>query len=167
MSSASLGIKFRQGRPADIDAIVALDSATESAPHWQRSLYGDALNSGMHGTPRRRVVVAARPDGLVVGFSVASVHSAPLSSAELESVAVAAHARRSGVGRGLCTALIDWCLAEGAAGISLEVRAQNAGAIALYASLNFSQTAYRPGYYSHPSDDAIVLHRDLTISSEL
>ena len=34
--------------------------------------------------------------------------------AELESVAVKVEARRAGIGRRLCLAVIDWCRAEGA-----------------------------------------------------
>ena len=83
------------------------------------------------------------------------------SSAELESVAVAASARRAGVGRALCAAVIDWCRAQGAQAIELEVRAASSGAIALYSGLGFVVEGRRPRYYREPMDDAVLMRLKL------
>jgi ribosomal protein S18 acetylase RimI-like enzyme len=45
--------------------------------------------------------------------------------------------------------------------IALEVRAASAGAIALYATLGFTQTGRRPRYYRDPEDDAVVMRLEL------
>ncbi len=59
-----------------------------------------------------------------MGFAVGKVL---LEEAELETVAVAVDARRRGVGRRLCCAVREWCVAQGAHEMQLEVRAGNAG----------------------------------------
>ena len=43
----------------------------------------------------------------------------------------------------------------------LEVRAGNAPAQALYERLGFREVGRRPGYYSQPADDALVLALEL------
>jgi ribosomal-protein-alanine N-acetyltransferase len=79
--------------------------------------------------------------------------------AELESVVVSASARRAGVGRVLCNAVLDWSRSQGATEVMLEVRAGSAGAIALYTGLGFTQAGRRPRYYRDPKDDALVMRR--------
>lgn len=112
-------------------------------------------------TVRRCLFIAESELGLI-GFAVGKVIGIGLgSSSELESVTVEASARRAGVGRVLCAAVIDWCRAEGAAAIELEVRAASAGAIALYAGLGFVVEGQRPGYYQEPVDDALLMRLEL------
>jgi len=81
--------------------------------------------------------------------------------AELESVVVSASARRSGIGRALCRAVLDWCRTNGASEVVLEVRASSAAAVALYASLGFTTTARRPCYYQDPADDALLMRMEM------
>jgi len=160
-------VKIRRAVLSDFEAIVALERATEFAPHWPPSAYAAILNSAATEQaacdPMRCLFVAESPvpaDGPLAGFAVGLVHPAPVQDdciAELESVAVAASARRSGIGRALCLAVIDWCRAHGAAAIVLEVRAGSAPAIALYTALGFRQTGRRPHYYREPVDDAVIL----------
>jgi ribosomal-protein-alanine N-acetyltransferase len=44
---------------------------------------------------------------------------------------------------------------------TLEVRASNAGARRFYESMGFAVTATRPRYYTNPTEDALILWRDL------
>ena len=50
---------------------------------------------------------------------------------------------------------------EGVRALYLEVRDSNAAARALYGSLGFTQVGRRRGYYQHPTEDALLLRRDL------
>jgi ribosomal-protein-alanine N-acetyltransferase len=145
--------ELRTGRSSDIIAILALDRATEYAPHWPVSAYS-AILDGVDAS--RCVVVAHSVDGLV-GFAVGLVHSGESKTGELESVVVAANARRAGIGRALCVGVIEWCRSQGAVEIVLEVRAASAGVIALYAGLGFKETGRRPRYYRKPVDDAVLM----------
>ena len=157
-------------RPAistDFLAIVALERATEHAPHWPPATYA-AILAPHAGAPRRCFFVVLK-DGLLSGFAAGLMHPphgnpvkpGAVQFAELESVVVAANARRAGIGRTLCNAVLDWSRQQGATEVILEVRSASAGAIALYTRLGFTQTGLRPGYYRDPKDDALVMRCQL------
>jgi len=151
--------RIRPAAPADIERIVALDRATESLPHWPVAAYAAALEPAT-GTHRCLFVAETGQD--LAGFAVASITrietpDAAELLAELESVAVAISSRRSGIGRALCLAVIDWALQQGAAAIELEVRSRSEGAIALYRQLGFAAAGRRASYYRDPLDDAILM----------
>lgn len=110
----------------------------------------------------RRCLFVAEGECQLIGFAVGKVIGMGFeSSSELESVAVSSDARRAGVGRSLCAAVIDWCRAQGAVAIELEVRAASMGAIALYSGLGFVVEGRRPGYYQAPLDDAVLMRLKL------
>lgn len=159
-----------QPRPAvapDIAEVVALERATENTPHWPPAAYAEIL-APHPAAPRRCLFVARTSNGLLAGFSVGLLQPGSSQTshlAELESVAVAASARRAGIGRSLCNAVLDWSRAHGADEIILEVRAASAGAIALYTSLGFVETGRRPRYYHDPADDALLMQLRLEASS--
>lgn len=145
--------KLRPARSSDIEAILALERATENAPHWPQAAYSAILNETVSG----RCLIVAYIGDTLAGFAVGLVHPAQPHVGELESVVVAATARRGGIGRALCAVVLDWCRSQGAMEVVLEVRAGSAGAIALYAGLGFRETVRRPRYYRDPVDDAILM----------
>lgn len=162
---------LRPAVPTDFLAIVALERATENAPHWPPPTYAAILDA-RPGAPRRCFFVALK-DESVVGFAAGLMHPpygnaakpGEVQFAELESVVVAASARRSGIGRALCSAVLDWSGEQGATEVILEVRSASAGAIALYAGLGFTQSGRRPRYYRDPKDDALVMRCQLVARS--
>jgi len=80
----------------------------------------------------------------------------------LLDLAVEPASRRRGIGRSLLVAVIRDALQDGAALALLEVRASNAPAIALYASLGFVQTDVRRAYYSDNGEDAVGMRLELS-----
>ena len=78
----------------------------------------------------------------------------------INTLAVAPAWRR----RGLATTLLRHVFAEASArGVqraTLEVRASNRPAIALYERLGFQVTATRYRYYNSPEEDALILWRE-------
>jgi len=176
------GLQLRHAVAADLEAIVALERSTQDAPHWPPAAYSAIFetrdNSPIAADPNRCIFVAevatqAQPQGSLVGFAVGlsplpvsreSPAGQPLNAlpstvamAELESVAVAAFARRKGIGRALCIAVLDWCRGCGATSIGLEVRLGSVAAIALYSGLGFEPLGRRPRYYRDPEDDALLM----------
>lgn len=151
--------RVRRGDAADVETVIALEWATERAPHWPRAAYEAVVNEA-----DRRCLFVAEIDGEVVGFAVGAVGSGPHSGGregEIESVAVAERARRAGTGRRLCEAILAWCGAQGATEVALEVRAGSADAIALYAGLGFVRVGTRPRYYQQPEEDAVLMRMKL------
>ena len=73
------------------------------------------------------------------------------------NIAVSHTHRRQGIARMLVQELI----ARLDAGmLTLEVRASNAPAIALYESLGFQQVGLRKNYYRKPKEDALILRKE-------
>jgi len=148
-------------RPAtvgDLSAVFAIDRESETAPHWSEAEYFRIVEGS--GAVRRCLLVAEGAGevlGYAVGMTVAVV-------GELETVAVQASARRRGIGRSLCTAVLAWCRAEGAASVELEVRAASAGARKLYEELGFHLVGVRRGYYDAPVDDAALMRLEFGVA---
>jgi ribosomal-protein-alanine N-acetyltransferase len=99
------------------------------------------------------LALVLRDDARVVAFAFASI---VVDEAEIVTLAVDPEARRRGVGRALVRALVVGARARGARTAHLEVRAGNAAAIALYASLGFREVGVRPRYYAD-GEDALLM----------
>ncbi len=83
--------------------------------------------------------------------------------ADMMNVAVSPDYRRQGVAQGLIEALVAALKERQVTCLSLEVRASNAPAIALYDKLGFCQVGRRPNYYRNPKEDALILRREWQI----
>jgi ribosomal-protein-alanine N-acetyltransferase len=59
-------------------------------------------------------------------------------------------------------AAISWARQRGCERIDLEVSAGNASAIALYTGAGFEVVGRRPGYYSNPREDALLMSAGLS-----
>jgi [ribosomal protein S18]-alanine N-acetyltransferase len=141
----------------DIDAVLKLEACTPEAPHWNRIDYERILAPEDEKTASRSAWVAVTgPDllGYVVGHLVAGV-------CELESIVIDNSARRKRVGKSLMETLTHWALSSGAQKLELEVRAGNQSAIAFYESAGFLCEGLRPGYYSGPDEDAVLMGKRL------
>ena len=83
-----------------------------------------------------------------------------LGETDMMNIAVAPEARRKGIAQGLITALIEALRSRESHCLSLEVRASNAPAIALYEKLGFVPIGRRPNYYRNPREDALILRKE-------
>ncbi|PKP84529.1 MAG: ribosomal-protein-alanine N-acetyltransferase [Alphaproteobacteria bacterium HGW-Alphaproteobacteria-2] len=88
--------------------------------------------------------------------------------AELLTLAVAPEARRRGLGRALLARAEARAAESGAVEMFLEVAADNAAALALYAAAGYARAGLRRGYY-HPASgaavDALVLRKALVATA--
>ncbi|MHB8301696.1 MAG: GNAT family N-acetyltransferase [Acidobacteriaceae bacterium] len=105
----------------------------------------------------------------IVGFAALRTVVAT-GDCELENMAVHAAWRRRRLGQRLLQAGLLWCRAWRGAGkviepatpvMRLEVRASNAGAIAFYRRMGFTNCGQRKSYYANPPEDAILMEREL------
>jgi ribosomal-protein-alanine N-acetyltransferase len=78
----------------------------------------------------------------------------------INTLAVSPAHRRQGLATFLLRALMAEAAQDGARRATLEVRASNAAALDLYARLGFAVSAARPGYYTNPPEDALILWRE-------
>ncbi len=80
--------------------------------------------------------------------------------ADMMNVAVAPGYRRQGIARRLVEGLVAGLRQRQVNSLSLEVRASNGPAIALYDKLGFAQVGRRPNYYRNPKEDALILRKE-------
>ena len=147
---------IRYGKAADLVRVMELERQIAEAPHWPETEYRTLVQEQASGVHRALFIAEETASGTLAGFAVGKViPSAGL--AELESIVVGAQARRCGLGRSLCQAVAEWCRAARAEVLELEVRASNAGAIALYEGLGFAVGGRRSGYYEDPPEDALLM----------
>ena len=83
-----------------------------------------------------------------------------LDESDMMNLAVDPAFRRRGIARALVLALIEELRKMGSRCLTLEVRASNESAQALYACLGFAQVGRRKNYYHHPKEDALILRKE-------
>jgi [ribosomal protein S18]-alanine N-acetyltransferase len=134
---------------ADLDAVVALEAASFTNPWPRETIVWELRNSDV-----TRIYLLRDPGGVVVAFCACWVIFDEL---HINTLAVAPGERR----KGLATLLLKHVMAEtskdGARKATLEVRASNQAALVLYNRLGFRIKATRPGYYTNPDEDALIL----------
>jgi ribosomal-protein-alanine N-acetyltransferase len=140
----------------DLDQVLALESETPEAPHWDRAAYSKLLLTDLTGV-RYGAFVAVNGVELAGFIVVRQV----LEICEIESIVVAPGARRQRTGTGLLEEALHWAAAGGAERIRLEVRAGNRVAIHFYEEAGLLKEGLRQGYYRDPEDDAILLGKGL------
>ncbi|MEI7055587.1 ribosomal protein S18-alanine N-acetyltransferase [Nocardioides sp. CCNWLW239] len=131
----------RSAAQEDIDAIAALELEAFPEDAWTPEYLQVAIEGKM---PTVRILVAEDDSGTVVGHALVSV---VYEIAELQRIATAAERRRRGIGGELLVASIDIARSEGAERLLLEVREDNASAIAFYDRAGFVEIDRRERYY--------------------
>ncbi len=141
-------------RPADPEDAQVLHEIAAAAFHdpWPASDFAAAAaDSGL------LLLVAVR-DGDPAGYIYMRLLDPEV---EIYSLAVRPETRRKGVGHALVSRALEICRDRGMERIFLEVRDSNAPAVALYAALGFVPVGRRKGYYSNPTEDAILMAADV------
>ena len=84
-----------------------------------------------------------------------------MDESDMMNVAVHPEFRRRGIAEALVNALCAVLKEQGSVSLTLEVRASNEPARALYEKLGFEQAGKRPNYYRNPKEDAYILRKML------
>ena len=134
-----------------VQQIAALEQCCFSDPWSETSVQQECRN------PLSFWLVAVE-DGKVVGY-IGSQSVPP--EADVMNLAVAPEYRRKGIGRSLMQALTGFLRTQGIESLFLEVRASNEAAIALYNEFGFSMVGRRKKYYVNPTEDALILRKEL------
>ena len=80
--------------------------------------------------------------------------------ADMMNIAVDPAYRRQGVAQELVERLVTALMENDVTCLTLEVRASNEPAKALYGKLGFQQVGRRPNYYRNPKEDALILRKE-------
>lgn len=129
------------------------------SPPWTSKMW----EAELIGNPFAHVLVAVTADPLHLGSeSLIGFHCFWIVFEELRlmKLAVKESMRRRGVGRALVAEAIAMGMAQGSSRAVLEVRTSNEAAQRLYRELGFVSFGVRRGYYSEPTEDAVVMEMD-------
>lgn len=137
----------------DIDGVMAVEHAC-FLNHATR----EAFEREVRESDVSRVHVLRNASGTIVGFCASWV---VLDELHVNSLAVLPEWRGRRLATGLLAVVLDASRAEGVRRATLEVRASNVPALALYERFGFRRVAVRRGYYTSPDEDALILWLDL------
>ena len=85
-----------------------------------------------------------------------------MGESDMMNIAVHPDYRRRGLAEMLVAELVTALKNAGNTCLTLEVRASNAPAIALYEKTGFSQIGLRKNYYRNPREDALILRKEFS-----
>lgn len=126
-------------------ALAEIEKACFHAP-WSESMLREELGKG--------IFLVAERDGQAVGYVGCQT---VLDEGYITNVAVSPDARRQGIARTLIEKLTAEARAARLAFVTLEVRASNAPAIALYEGADFGRVGVRKNFYTAPTEDAVLM----------
>jgi ribosomal-protein-alanine N-acetyltransferase len=137
--------------PEEIEGVLVVENASFTNP-WTRQMYEAELEHGA-----RSHFLLAKAEGRIIGFIS---YWYVVDELHINNLAVLPTHR----GQGIASAILARLLEEGQRAhvvrILLEVRQSNDPAKRLYERFGFVVGGVRRGYYTHPSEDALVLWRD-------
>ena len=133
-----------------LDEVAALERVCFSDP-WSRNLLSEALKNDLSA-----YLVALDDAGRVAGYAGLTV---VLDEGSIDNIAVRPEYRRRGVAAQLLEVFLNFAQGNRLAFLTLEVRASNYAAIALYGSRGFRAVGRRKNYYEHPPEDALIMTR--------
>jgi ribosomal-protein-alanine N-acetyltransferase len=135
----------------DIPVVQTIEREIFLTP-WPRNAYRRELSQN-----RLATYVVIREGDEIVGYAgLWRMHD----EAHVTTVGVRRQDQGKGYGLALMLALIERAYAIGSRWMTLEVRASNYGAMALYEKLGFKVIGRRRGYYTDDGEDAIVMWSD-------
>ncbi|MCI0662650.1 MAG: GNAT family N-acetyltransferase [Acidobacteria bacterium] len=146
------GIRITEMTPEILTSVVTLEEEC-------------GLNSrGIEGyrkmllNPNAILLVAIEGDELVIGAFSGTV---VVDDLQIDNLAVSARRRRKGIGQSLLRSALSLAKRLGARTATLEVRSSNLPARSLYEKEGFVVDGFRSRYYAAPSDDALLLSREI------
>lgn len=143
-------IKIERMAMCHISQIAELEKMCFSEPWSERSISSELENE--------LALWLVCTDGDRVAGYVGS--QTVVGETDMMNLAVHPDYRRAGIGKKLIEALVKQLAEQGSHCLTLEVRASNYPAIALYHKLLFAQIGRRPGYYRNPKEDALILRKE-------
>ena len=131
-----------------LDQVADIERLCFSDP-WSRRMLSEHLENECAAT-----LVAQGADGTVLGYAGLLV---VLDEGYITNVAVRPENRRQGIASELLEVFRRFGEGNHMAFLTLEVRASNTAARALYQKHGYAEVGCRKNYYEHPKEDAIIM----------
>ena len=153
MADTKMNVRIVPMTADHLDQVAELERICFSTP-WSRNMLAEELDNLLSA-----FLVALDDSGRGVGYAGLQVI---LDEGYITNIAVRPECRRRGVAAKLLQVFLDFGQANRLSFLTLEVRASNYDAIALYGSRGFRSMGRRKNYYEHPREDAIIMTREFT-----
>lgn len=137
----------------DINDIAKIEQVCFSSP-WSESSIAESLEN-----PASHFLIAYE-NGEIAGYMGLQIFS---GEGYVTNIAVLPEYRQLGI----ATALIEKQLENPMDFITLEVRESNTPAIKLYTKMGFKNMGIRPKFYSNPTENAVIMTRNLIKSEDI
>lgn len=131
-----------------LDQVADIERLCFSDP-WSRRMLSEHLENECAAT-----LVAQGAEGTVLGYAGLLV---VLDEGYITNVAVRPEYRRQGIASELLEVFRRFGEGNHMAFLTLEVRASNTAARALYQKHGYAEVGCRKNYYEHPKEDAIIM----------
>lgn len=141
---------IRNMTAADVHQVAQLEKVCFPDPWSERSVSSELTN------PLSLWLVALEDDKLAGYVGSQTV----MGETDMMNIAVDPEFRRRGIAEKLVDALVAELKARESHCLTLEVRASNDAAKALYGKLGFSQVGLRKNYYRNPKEDALIMRKN-------
>ena len=136
-------------QPTHIEELAEIEKLCFSRP-WSYEALAEELSNPL------AVFFVAEHDGRAVGY--AGMHHI-LDEGYITNIAVHPDFRRQGFATALIRELDGYADQNDLARLTLEVRASNSVAIAIYRHAGFDDDGVRTGFYENPTEDALILSK--------
>lgn len=147
-------IRIEDMKMEDIAEVLPLEREAFGLMAWHAKDFEAAVSAACD----RPLVLRPSDAADIIGYAVLRI-LAP--EAEIEDICIARDARRHGAGACLMRHMLQLAEGEGATRVFLEVRAHNDAARALYHKNGFVDSYVRKAYYQAPTDDAIIMMKEI------
>ena len=144
-------IIVRELKVEDSAAVAEMEQQIFSDPWSEKSVMETVQQ-------KQSVCFAAEKAGHLLGYLLA-YHAA--DEAEIARIAVQKEARRQGAAGKLMQALEHYCEEHKMEKLLLDVRESNEAARSFYTKNGFVEDGIRQGFYTNPSEDAVLMSRQL------
>lgn len=141
-------IRIGPMRRRHLRSVVRLEEKTNPRP-WSMALFLSELRYS-----ESRAYVVAHAGTRLVGYAGMMI---VVGDAHVTNVAVDESVRRAGIATRMMLVLARRAIAEDAEALTLEVRASNTGAQALYRRFGFAPAGVRKNYYAESNEDAVIM----------
>ena len=142
-----------QKTPAHLNGAAELEKLCFASP-WSASSLELLTNDGIGVGYVLTVPTAPGAEPFVAAYGGMLI---TVDEGQITNVAVHPDHRRKGFGAAIVRALLRHAKDERLESVSLEVRASNTAAIELYKRAGFVEAGRRKGFYTKPTEDALVM----------
>lgn len=145
-------MKIRRMNVLDIDGVWTVEREAFTTP-WSRAAFEAEMTDN-----DLSCYLIVEDQGQIAGYAGMWII---VDEAHVTNIALAESYRGRGWGEALVAALMEKAVERGAVSMTLEVRASNQAAQALYTKLGFAAKGKRRGYYTDNREDALIMWCDL------